>query len=203
MPWSEKRVLIVASGPSAAGVAKLPRPSCAVIAVKGAIEGLPWEPDYWFSLDLAPRGYGLFQKWRDRVRCILAVDADAGPVARQPSQRADFTGAFLVERRRGAGVSRDANAIHHGNSAYGAMQIALHMGARRIAAAGVDGTQEGYWHGNGQPGNIKSLPKMFEGAAQQIRDRHCELRFADTPGSQMTGFKRMPLDELVAWVTEP
>jgi len=202
VPWSERRALVIASGPSAQGIAGMEKPSCAVIAVNSAITGLPWNPDYWFSLDAGPRNMSLLREQREGVKYVYAVDCDVGHTARQPNQRQSFDGAWLLERRRGSSVSKDRRAIHHGNSGFGAMQLAVHLGARRIALAGVDGTQAGYWHGSGAPGNLKGVAKLFTDSLPFLTEHRIQVRVAAHPDSTMTMFEQMPLADLLEWVSE-
>lgn len=187
-------MLVLASGPSGAGVQS--HPGVPVIAVNGAIAGLAWTPDYWFTLDPSPVNQERFQHRREGCKYFVAVDLDAGPEASNPNMRADFSGCHLLLRRHAPGASAHPSVIHVGNSGRGAIQLAMLMGATRIGVLGVDGTDDPYWYGGGRPGNLKHLPSL----CAQIATAGVDIRFGTTGQSRITGFPLLPPAELLAWL---
>lgn len=188
---ARKKAVIVASGPSARGF--VPPDEVTVIAVNGAIEWLS-RADYFFTLDPSPEN-------RRRLTCQRAGVAycAAGPVGHAPGVR-----RFQRIARRGqepqeryspawwlwrwsavAGLSENARQIHTGNSAYGALGLAWHLGFTDVALMGVDGTEEARIEG-GQPGNLSHLPLLFASALPQIRVVSC---------GKLTGIPQMHFED--------
>ncbi|MFZ5272125.1 hypothetical protein [Enterobacter asburiae] len=173
-----KKVVIVASGPSARGF--VPPDDVTVIAVNGAIDWLS-RADYFFTLDPSPEN-------RRRLTCRRGgvTYCAAGPVGQLPGVK-----RFERVARRGqepqeygspewwlwrwsavAGLSENGRQIHTGNSAYGALGLAYHLGFTDVALKGVDGTGEARIEG-GKPGNLSHLPLLFASALPQIRVVSC------------------------------
>jgi hypothetical protein len=196
LPVTERheRMVVLASGPSGAGVRE--HPGVPVIAVNGAITGLSWTPDYWFTLDPSPINQTRLQNRREGCKYFVAVDRDVGPKASNPNMRADFTDCHLLQRRFARGASTHPSVIHVGNSGRGAIQLAMLMGATRIAVLGVDGTDDPYWYGGGKPGNLKHLPTQ----CVEMATPGVDIRFATTGQSRIHGFPLLSPAELLAWI---
>ncbi|HDR2588141.1 TPA: norphogenetic protein [Enterobacter ludwigii] len=175
---ARRKAVIVASGPSARGF--VPPDDVTVIAVNGAIEWLS-RADYFFTLDPSPENY---RRLKERRRGVTYCAA--GPVGRIPGVRCferiarrgqepreRYTPAWWLWRWSAvAGLSENRRQIHTGNSAYGALGLAYHLGFTDVALQGVDGTEEARIEG-GQPGNLSHLPLLFESALHQIRVVSC------------------------------
>lgn len=188
-------LIVLASGPSGAGPWP-EHPGVPVIAVNGAIDGLVWDPDYWITLDPSPINQGRFQSRRQGTRYFVAVNSDHGPNAKDLNHRADFTGCHKLLRQHGRGLPGDKRIIHIGNSGRAGIQLALHMGAKRVAVFGVDATDEGYWHADGMgPDNLKGLPGLLCELAGLA-----DIRFADSPRSRVAGFPKVPPADLLRWI---
>lgn len=190
-----KRAVIVASGPSARGF--IPPDGVSVIAVNGAIEWLP-RADYFFTLDPSPEN-----RRRLMYRRAGVTYCAAGPVGNVPGVR-----GFERIARRGpeprdygspawwlwrwsavAGLSDNGRQIHTGNSAYGALGLAYHLGFTDVALIGVDGTSEARVEG-GKPGNLSHLSLLFASALPQIRVVSC---------GKLTGIPQMHFED---WLYE-
>lgn len=193
-----ERVLVLASGPSGAG--PWPRhPGVPVVAVNGAIDGLAWAPDYWISLDPSPANLARLGAPRAGTRYFLAVDADHGPAARRPRMRHDFaaTGAHLLLRQHGLAMPQDPRVIHAGNSGRAGIQLALHMGARRVGVFGVDATGDDYWHAPGQRSkDLAALPDLL----RHVHAPGVGIVFADCPGSRVRGQRKMAPGAVLEWL---
>lgn len=197
VPHRHESVIVIAAGPSGAGPWPV-HPGIPVIAVNGAIDGLPWAPDYWITLDPSPVNQRRFQNRREGTYYYVAVDPDHGPQAGSRDHRADFSGCHKLLRWTGCGQPDDRRVIHTGNSGRAAIQLALHMEATRIAVFGVDATQAPYWCAEGKPGNLNGLPGLVDELAG-----YADIRFADVGGSRISGFPKLPPADLLRWVLTP
>ena len=199
------RVLVLASGPSGAGPWPA-HPGVPVIAVNGAIDGLAWAPDYWITLDPSPDNLARLAAMPARTYPYLAVDGDYGPAARRPRMRHAFDAlpVHLLLRMPGLRMPEDPRVIHAGNSGRAGIQLALHLvrgcaPQARVGIFGVDGTGDDYWHAPGQrSGDLAALPALL----RTVRAPGVEIRFADCPGSRVTGQRKAPAGEVLGWLRE-
>lgn len=182
--------------------------SVTVIAVNGAIHWLP-RVDYWFTLDPSPvnRCRMIFQ--RSGVQYVAAVPDEYGShTARLKNMRrrapanvhylrriADPDGGRLRIKK---GLSEDSREIHTGNSAYGALGMAYHFRASRIAMFGVDGTQDHRIEG-GVSQNLDHLPGLFASAMPQLQDAGIEI-VTGSPNSRVNCFDRMTPEGAAKWL---
>ncbi|EPK3323113.1 hypothetical protein JAG44_000769 [Citrobacter koseri] len=70
------------------------------------------------------------------------------------------------------GLSEKKTQIHSGNSAWGALGLAHHLGFTDVALVGVDATSERRI-GGGLPNNLSHLPLLFASALPQINVVSC------------------------------
>ena len=182
------RAVIVASGPSARGFS--PPDDVTVIAVNGTISWLS-RADYWFSLDASPAN----QRWlkvalRRGVQCHVAGDkwrsvwpamsyAKLWERVEAPPMDAHTMGMLYpapewwLGRLQGVlGICKEPGRIHTGNSAWGALGLAWHLGFRDVALLGVDARGEPRLEG-GTPGNLSHLPLLFASALPDMRVVSC------------------------------
>jgi len=190
-------MIIVASGPSARDF--VAPDNIPVIAVNGAIDWLN-RADYWFSLDptLANRN--------------RAMNRRAGVDYHVAFNRYYIRGIKNYERisRRGeqpfprgtpewwfwrwhcvAGICKEPGYIHSGNSAWGALQIAYKLGARKVILIGVDATREERIEG-GRPLNLSHLPLLFESALPDMQIVNC--------GRMQSKLPTMTISEGIEWL---
>jgi hypothetical protein len=199
-------VIIVGNAPSARPLTTLACPEAsAVIAVNGAVEWLP-RADYWFTLDPDTRNRRRMREQRPGTYYYAAVPPEFGqrdarlPVWRMPPEprvhwlRRRIGSGPLSSRR---GLSVDPAAVNTGNSAYGALGLALHMGARRVALFGVQADGDGRITG-GRPGDLAHLPELFASALPQLHIRGIDVVIAGK--SRIDGFPRMGVEEALRWV---
>jgi len=173
------RVVIVASGPSARGF--IPPAGVTVIAVNGAIDWLR-RADYFFTLDPSQINMQRMRRQRVGVKYCYAFDnvlpvgnaefyeriGSCEFVSPQP-----YTPQWWCNRWRGKlGLSNRVGQINTGNSAYGALGLAYHLGAERVALVGVDASASPRIEG-GEPNNLSHLPLLFESAMGQIDFINC------------------------------
>ncbi|EGS7168881.1 norphogenetic protein, partial [Salmonella enterica] len=172
------RVIIVGSGPSAANFVA-PR-GVPIIAVNGAIDWLN-RASYFFTLDPSPdnmRRVGRGRRRRGVCYCMALPDVKEREVR-------DGVLCFRRVAERGMepkntnspewwawrwsahfGLCEDENEIASGNSAYGALNLAFHIGFKHVALVGVDATQELRVHSGGTPKNLSHLPLLFQSARE-------------------------------------
>lgn len=185
------RAIIVASGPSAKNFT--PPPGITIIAVNGAIEWLP-RADHFFTLDPCAANIARLYKRRDGViyhaaglRPIPGVIAYQRHALRgQEPQEKGSPAWWLWRWSAVCGLSEDKNVIHSGNSAYGALGLAYHLGFKEVALIGVDATHQPRIEG-GTSNNLSHLPLLFASARPQIDVVSC---------GQLTGIPQMSLE---AW----
>jgi hypothetical protein len=192
------RILVIASGPSGAGPWDV-RPGVPVIAVNGAIDGLPWDPEYWFTLDPSPVNYARITNPRHGTKYFVGVDGDYGPEAHLMKYRQDFTGCHLLWVKREERVSDDTRKITVGNSGRAAVHLAMHMGATRIGVLGVDGTSEAHWHDPaGHSGNLKALGRNLD----VLHRGGVQFLFGDTGTSTVVGHPKASPQKVLDWLHE-
>lgn len=196
------RAVIVASGPSAKGF--VPPDDVLVIAVNGAIDWLS-RADYFFTLDLSQANVFRLHNQRKGVNYTYAYSE---PV-RHLSGRAEYydrvADEFFVNPKQLSpqwwanrwgckfGLSTDLYKIHTGNSAWGALGLAYHLGCERVALVGIDASREPRIEG-GRPNNLSHLPLLFESALGQIDFVNC--------GHMQSKVPAMSNAEGMAWLCE-
>lgn len=207
------RVLIVASGPSVEGAPLHRVPSDVhIIAVNGAVIFCP-RVDSFFSLDPSTQVRALLRSRRPGVAYYLAVPDDYGmPRARMESHRPPReAGVTFLRRVAGSdgpygskfGLADDPDAIHTGNSAYGALGLAWHMKPARVAILGVDGTNTGYAYLPGDPRpQFSHLAELFASTAPQLEAAGVSVRNG-SPESVVTCWPRSSATVAIDWICSP
>lgn len=203
------RVLIVAGGPSAEPVTRMTFPDGVhVIGVNGAADWLP-AMHAWVTVDPCTENRQRMRNKRGDATYYAAVPSDYGTRRAQCSDhRAEAErGIVWLRRMTGfgplgarAGLSADPSGIHTGNSAYGALGVALHMRARRVVLVGVDGNRVRRVDG-GTPHSLTHLPDLFASARDDLAWSGCEVVNA-SPGSTVSCFPRMPLQRAMRWIAQ-
>lgn len=186
----ERRVIIVCSGLSAKGFT--PPEGVAVIAVNGAIDWLE-RADYFFTLDPSAVNIARINKKRSGVKYYAAFNKP-------------IPGAITLKRiespRMGggrydgvAGLASDLGEVNTGNSAYGALNLAVHMGAEKIVFIGLDGG--GSRVEGGRSCCLEHLPRLFDTVADSVKARVINA----SPHSLICCFEKMNIDEALKWIT--
>lgn len=167
-----ERAIIVASGPSAKGF--IPPEGITIIAVNGAIDWLA-RADFFFTLDLSPANRLRLEKRRPSVTyCVAGFPVPDAICLERISRRSvaepedENSPHWLAWRLQAVKtLCTDAGKIHSGNSAWGALGLAYHLGIKRVALIGVDASDEPRIEG-GKSGNLTHLPELFASALPQI-----------------------------------
>lgn len=168
-------MIIVASGPSARGFT--PPDGIPIIAVNGVIEWIS-RADYWFTLDPSPDNRRRMANPREGVEYHAAVENEDIPdhVNRWRRVRGDWSGYPTIKDGPGywlkrlschPGLCETPGQIATGNSAYGAVGLAYHLGARRVVLIGVDASEKPRIEG-GVSRNLSHLPALFASALPTI-----------------------------------
>lgn len=194
--------IIVASGPSAKGF--IPPDDVTVFAVNGVIDWIG-RADYWFTLDPSPANkkrmnnprpgvqyFGAFNLRRhvdtpSHVRVLVRAESDkitTGDGRYTPQWWFDRWGCV-------AGISPDKNKIHSGNSAWGALQLAHHLGYRRALLIGVDASSEPRLEG-GLTNDLCHLPLLFNSIGDDMDVVNCGFMDCDLP--------KMSIEDGLAWL---
>lgn len=186
------RAVIVASGPSAFGF--VPPDDLPVIAVNGAATWLR-RFDYWFSLDAsqANRSHLCTASARG-AQCHIAgepwlLHAASMRLAHYwtrvtslntyPEPPARYTPEWWLWRLGAVrGVNTEPGRINTGNSAWGAVGLAWHLGFRDIALVGVDASDEPRVEG-GKCNSLSHLPLLFASAAPEVQLTSCGRMVAE------------------------
>lgn len=169
--------IIVADGPSARGFT--PPHEIPIFAVNGAIEWLP-RANYFFTLDPSQANLCRIQDPKMGTHYYLAVDeADmhlysgyGAHLLKRDEHRGEEpiygTPLWWLWRWRAVpGLSEDPDVISSGNSAYGAIGLAYHMGYTDLLLVRVDGSPEPRVSG-GVPNNLSHLPILIKSATEKI-----------------------------------
>ncbi|MGC6061435.1 hypothetical protein [Enterobacter kobei] len=169
---SERRAIIVASGPSASNFS--PPPDTTIIAVNGAIEWLS-HADYFFTLDPSAANLKRLAHRRSGVRyCVAGFQAEDAQIfervcrTNKPEPTETFSPEWWMWRLKAVpGLCTTPGKIHTGNSAWGALGLAYHLGFNHVALTGVDATDEPRIEG-GNSKCLSHLPLLFASARPQI-----------------------------------
>ena len=202
------RILIVANGPSAELIPfrRFISTKAKIIAVNGAIRWLP-RAEYFFTLDPDERLLPLIREKRDGVVYYVAVPDDYGTAdARVHYHRTDppagvkylkrISGKGPLGSKRGLAKKRDE--INTGNSAYGAIGLAKHMGVKKLGIVGLDGNREHHAYAETRPfTGMGHLPRLFASCLRNLP--HTDIRLG-TPNSSIECFQRMAPDDLMDWL---
>lgn len=198
--WPGATIVCVASGPTlaAADVARVRAAALPAIAVNDAIRLAPW----------APVLYSSDRRWWRFYRGVPEYAGLRFSVGEKPGAASPIPGAWAaaitVLRHTGAeGLERDPSGLRTGgNSGYAAINLAVHLGARKLLLLGYQGgTLGGASHFFGrQPSglnessetNYTAFRRAFatlapELAAAGIGVRNC------TPDTRLDAFERAEL----------
>lgn len=194
------RVIIVGSGQSARGF--VPPSGVTVIAVNGAIEWVK-RADYFFTLDPSEANMYRLSHQRIGVKYCYAFDHLLNVpnaeyyqrIAGKPFENPEQHTAKWWCNRWGCvlGLSKRIGEIHTGNSAWGALGLAYHLGATKVILVGVDASSDERLEG-GKPNNLSHLPLLFESALDQVQLVNC--------GAMKSLVPQMNIREGVSWLMQ-
>ena len=169
------KAIIVGSGPSAREFVS--PDGVLVIGVNGTAEWLG-RMDYWFTLDPSPKNLYRMSRPRPGIKYVAAIPHDVElprhvmrlrRVSEQGPEPEEYGTPEWYMWRWGCipTLCETPGSIHTGNSAWGALGFAYHLGATDVLLVGIDGTQDRRIEG-GRPNNLSHLPLLFGSAAEQV-----------------------------------
>lgn len=173
------KCIIVGDGPSARGF--VPPEGITIIAVKRSINWLA-RADYWFSLDDNEASFHMMLRQRAGVRYYCAVP-DVVELPANVTRMERISSSGEEQHRSGTpqwwlwrwgamlGLCTEPGKIHSGNSAWGALGLAYHLGYDDVLLVGVDGTQDARISDKRSPNNLSHLHLLFQSALSQVRLR--------------------------------
>jgi hypothetical protein len=147
------------------------------------------------TLDLSERNRALLAWPKPGTRYII------GCHAQRMLQWSHKPHVWCVKNAPGRGIAESSDMIRTGNSAFGALQVAIHLGATKIGLIGVDANNEPHWHGDTRSKSLAGLPAMFSCAVPQLQKKGIEVRLGtiyDKPN--VTCFKSQTPEELLEWL---
>lgn len=187
------RAVIVGSGPSAKGF--VPPPGVFTIAVNGVADWIE-RADAWFSLDSSLVNQKRLMDRRLKNCCYVTC----GPRWLRKGDK-HFTRVDSLKMRTMlppqpegsaewwfwryacvAGINQTPGHINTGNSAWGALGLAWHLGLRDVALIGVDANDGPRCEG-GHSNNLSHLPLLFSSAVGSFDRLVCcgEMRAPGVP----------------------
>lgn len=183
------KCIIVGSGPSAKGFK--PPKDIPIIAVNGVIEWIK-RVDYWFTLDPSEANRNRMNNQRPDTEYHAAVPDNVKlpeGVTRwcrveSKKKRSDY---WMRKYKCVLTLNKEPGKINTGNSAWGALGLAYHLGFKDVLLIGVDGTSDERIEG-GKPNTLSHLPELFKSARRQVK-----LRSA----GKLEGIKKV---KLKAWL---
>jgi hypothetical protein len=188
--WQDETVFIVGGGPSLAGFDWTMLEGKNVIALNRAIEVVPSAAVLFFT-------DSQFYSWyREEVDAFHGLKITCKPI------REKVEDIIFVKSTSKRGIDLRPEFICHGNnSGYGAINVAFHLGARRIVLLGFDMTSKNgqtHWH-DGYPRRHNHnvylrLHAMFEALQKEALALDLEIVNAN-PSSELQCFPKIGLEE--------
>lgn len=180
-------IIIVGSGQSAKGF--VPPKDIPVIAVNGAIDWIE-RADYWFTLDHSPANIHRMIYKREGTRYFAAVPSGFLHLPSGVTKLERISGKSFNKNRAQLGLNTSDLCINTGNSAWGALGLAYHMGAKRVMMIGVDGDSNPRCEG-GNSYDLSHLPELFASAKGQINLISC---------GNLAGYEKVELQDAYRWL---
>jgi len=192
--WPESVVVCVASGPSltASDVAYV-RGKARVIAINDTVTWAPWA-DILYS---SHRSW-----WKKNGKDFAGLRYSVGELVGGTEGIPKRPDVQVLKNTGETGLERDRYGVRTGrNSGYAAINLAVHLGAKRIVLLGYNMSRfEGRSHFEGVPysGNspYPEFVKCFRTIVQPLRDAGVEIVNC-TPGSALTMFPVTALREVI------
>lgn len=195
--WPESTVVCLGSGPSlTAEDVESCRGRAKVIAIKDAIQACPWADVLYGCGRDASRWW---QHYGEQLATFPGLRYTLDPVAAPWAQVLRETGAH--------GLELDPSALRHGqNSGYQAINLAVHLGAKRIVLLGYDmgHSPHGVKYFFGNRKRVPQVPSPFASfllAFETLVAPLAQLGIRVLNASRQTAlamFPRVSLDEALA-----
>ena len=186
--------MIVASGPSLTKEdVNYVKGKATVIVINDNYQMAPWA-DYCYFCD---------PKWHEWHKNEPLFQAFEGKKYTQDRKVAEENVFFYIESQPGQGLSTEPNVIYQGsNSGYQAINLAYHLGARKIILLGYDMQQsngKAHWFGD-HPDKVRSSyqcwTKYFDHLAKDAQSKG--LHIINCSRQTALGcFERKPLEDVL------
>lgn len=191
--WAGETVCCIASGPSlTVQQCEYTHGKCRVIAVNNNYQRAPW-CDAIYAADRA--------WWKRHHEQIPQESERFAP----DEWVADYIGAHLLKIKHRPGLEKRSGIINSGlNSGFQAVNLAYHMGAKRILLIGYDFQFTGgksHWHGDhprglNNPQGISSWVKYWGPMSEDLRNEGVEV-INCTIETALTQFPRAPIESVL------
>lgn len=199
---TRRAVAIVADGPSAAPLRHQSLPQeLYVVGVNYAAIWLPRCDAYMTACPDHRQRFAMNHQ-RQGVRYFAAVPHEYGSAIGRGSQRGKRErNVTFFESTYGPGMETDPLKISVGtegfprNSVFAALNLALHIGAKRIAVFGLDCSDRPRVSG-GLPTGMDNIHKLFD-----LYDGSADVRLA-VPESKCAAFKSTSHGEAIQWALQ-
>ena len=199
------KIIIVCSGATAKGF--IPPDDVTVIAVNNTISWIS-RADYFFTLDVGGYTLDAIKNQRPEVEYCVAFPKSF-PNCTMFERVADYSdNTVQIDGRRGVitgakkTLSEDPKKIHTGNSAYGALGLAYHLGFSKLVFIGLDGggpyCDSGSINRDIRNGDFLHLNELFKSTVDQVGGRVVNASLDST----VTCFPRMTHKEALEWLME-
>lgn len=198
--WPGRTVAVLASGPSMSAevAAQVRAAGVSAVVVNSTFRLAPWA-DVLYAADAI-----WWLENRDALEFAGLKVSVQSPTREAPRD-------VLTLRNAGKhGFAADPDSLCTGStSGYQAVHVAAHGGASRILLCGFDYRGSGHWHED-HPAPLTNTPPevwpewagRFEWLVLPLRQRGVEV-INCTPGSAITCFPRMDLEEALAAIPQP
>lgn len=202
------KVIILCSGPSICNMTlrNLNKSNCPIIAVNGGIEIYP-NCNYWITIDPSNVNYKRMRNKVSGTKYYCGVPSDYGqPDAEALAHRKTLLPHVHYLKRELSslnGLVEDKSSICTLNSGLAALNLAYHMGAKKILYLGLDGG--GNYRYNKKrgprPNDMKQLNELFMSFLPQIESEGIEI-INGSPISTVKVFNKMRPFSGLGWITK-
>lgn len=222
MQWSEvtekhDKIVIIGGGQSLTGVNLKPLNDFqgAIITVNNVIKYLE-RADYWMTVDP-------MTKEGDPQPCMVKQIPGVKYYCAFPNlQEKPFDLPYyktvenvnylerIVPEKGKYQLQEDKRKITTGDSVYGALGLAYHMGAKRIVLLGVDGYGYGHWYDPASPYNaygmrdfkkkyLDNIPGIYQNSVEQLARRGAVV-INGSPRSIVKCFQKTSPQKAINWI---
>ena len=197
---SIKKALVVCTGPSVKGMdwTVLKTLDATIFAVNYALYHIPCA-DYWYSFDKS-----IIESIEFRLPCVYVAalsrrhDTGISAMQRYPC------GSHHVQRLNLKDVDKPGFLFDGrlpGDSGFSCINLAVLMGAKKIAVAGFDCTYRSHLYDNENNGPVRGAAKRAAGTVDQCRELGVEI-VNGSPGSRCGAWPIVDPSAAIKWLEE-
>jgi len=197
--FKHDKVIIIGGGESLKGFdfSRLNNFTGVIIAVNRVIDHIQ-RADYWITIDTA-------WNWPGQLNKMPHCYYFAGVPAEKFEQYKHVSAHLLLRVQY---FTENKNEITGGNSAYAALNLAYHFGAKQILLLGVDACGLGHWHPDGgllfndcpkANAQIENLPSLFERCVEKFQETSATV-INGSSISKISCFPKLNIDDALSWL---